>query len=83
MSIQGVFEMSLNERLGWSRFLLFSAKYHLLRLFSQIKINKIIFHFPLRKVAALDWMLLTTEKRDVLSAKRLQFEDTPFDKSLT
>ena len=36
----------------------------------------------LRKVAALDWMSLTTEKRDVSSAKSLQFEDTPFDKSL-
>ena len=36
----------------------------------------------MRKVLAFDWMSLTTEKSDVTSAKRLQFEDTPFDKSL-
>ena len=36
----------------------------------------------LRKVAALDWFSLTTEKRDVSSTKRFQFEDTPFNKSL-
>ena len=34
------------------------------------------------KVAALAWMSLTTEKPDVLSAKCLQFKDTPFDKLL-
>ena len=33
-------------------------------------------------VAALDQMSLTTEKRDVLSAKSLQFEDPPVDKLL-
>ena len=37
----------------------------------------------LSKVVALDWMSLTIEKRDVSSAKSLQFEETPFDKSLT
>ena len=36
----------------------------------------------MRKLAALDWMSLTTEKRDVSLAKSLQFGDTPFDKSL-
>ena len=36
----------------------------------------------LRKVAGLDWMSLTTDKKDVSSAKSLQFEDTPFDESL-
>ena len=68
----------------------FSTEYYLLRLLSQVRL-KIIFHWKaqllitdrsLRKVAALDWMSLTTEKRDVPSAKSLQFEDTPFDKSL-
>ena len=50
-------------------------------------------HFPLKSliactvkslpnVAALDWMLLTAANRDVSSAKSLQLEDTPFDKSL-
>ena len=82
--------MSLNERQGWSSFLVF-----LLNITScacLVKSGlKIIFHWKaqllitdrsLRKVAALDWMSLTTEKRDVLSAKRFQFEDTPSDKSL-
>ena len=82
--------MSLNERQGWSSFLVF-----LLNITScacLVKSGlKIIFHWKaqllitvrsLRKVAALDWMSLTTEKRDVSSAKSLQFEDTPFDKSL-
>ena len=30
-----------------------------------------------------DWISLTTEKIDISSAKSLQFEDTPFDNSLT
>ena len=68
----------------------FSTEYYLLHLLSQVRLT-IIFHWKaqllitdrsLRKVAALDWMSLTTEKRDVLSAKRFQFEDTPSDKSL-
>ena len=37
---------------------------------------------PLRKVAALDWMLLTPEKSDVSSTKILKFEDIPYSKSL-
>ena len=70
-------EMSLNERQGWSSFLIF-----LLNITSSaclVKTGlKIIFHWKaqlliidrsLRKVAALDWMSLTTEKRDVSSAK--------------
>ena len=82
--------MSSKERQGWSSFLVF-----LLNITSctcLVKSGlKIIFHWKaqllitvrsLRKVAALDWMSLTTEKRDVSSAKCLQFEDTPFDKSL-
>ena len=82
--------MSLNERQGWSSFLIF-----LLNITScacLVKSGlKIIFHWKaqllitarsLRKVAALDWMSLTTEKRDASLAKSLQFEDTPFDKSL-
>ena len=53
---------------------------------------KIIFHWKaqllitvwsLCKVAALDWMSLTTEQRDVSLTKSLKFEDTPFDKLLT
>ena len=36
----------------------------------------------LRKIARLDWMLLTIEKRDVSSTKKLPFEDTTFDKFL-
>ena len=68
----------------------FSTEYYLLRLLSQVRL-KIIFHWKaqllitdrsLRKVAALDWMSLRIEKRDVTSAKSLQFEDAPFDKSL-
>ena len=70
-------EMSLNERQGWSSFLIF-----LLNITScacLVKSGlKIIFHWKvqllitdrsLRKVAALDWMSLTTEKRDASSAK--------------
>ena len=36
----------------------------------------------MRKAAALDWMSLTTEKRDVLSAKSLQVQEIPFDRWL-
>ena len=72
------------------QFLSFSKEYHFLHLLSQVRIKN---HFPLkspityyhrslRKVAVFDWMSLTTEKRDVSSAKRFQFEDTLFDKSL-
>ena len=69
--------MSLNKRQGWSQFLSFYTEYYLLRLLSQIRIKK-IFHWKpqllinvrsLRKVAALDWMLLISEKRDIPSAK--------------
>ena len=71
--------MLLKERQGWSSFLVF-----LLNITScacLVKSGlKIIFHWKaqllitvrsLRKVAALDWMSLTTEKRDVSSAKSL------------
>ena len=37
---------------------------------------------PLRKVAALDWMLLTNEKSDASSEESIQFEGTTFDKLL-
>ena len=36
----------------------------------------------MRKVAALDWISLTTEKRDVSLTKSLQSEDTRFDKAI-
>ena len=42
----------------------------------------LIIIMSLRKIAALDWMSLTTGKRDVSSAKSLQFEGTSSDKSL-
>ena len=84
--------MLSNERQGWSSFLVF-----LLNITSgACLVNlglKVIFHWKaqlliitirsLRKVAALEWMSLTTEKRHVSSARSLQFEDTPFDKLLT
>ena len=82
--------MSLIERQGWSSFLVF-----LLNITScacLVKSGlKIIFHWKaqllitfrsLHQIAALDWMSLTTGKRDVSSAKSLQFEDTLCDKSL-
>ena len=81
--------MSLNKRQGLS-FLVF-----LLNIISYASLVKsglnMIFHskaqllFTVRllgKIATLDWMLLTTEKRDVSSTKKLQFEDTTFDKFL-
>ena len=72
------------------QYLSFPAKHHLLRLFSQIRIKNhldrkvqlLITVESLSKVAAIDLMSLTTGKRDVSLAKSLQFEDTPFDKSL-
>ena len=82
--------MSLNERQGWSSFLIFLLNITSCACFVKSGL-KIIFHWKaqllitarsLRKVAALDWMSLTTEKRDASLAKSLQFEDTPFDKSL-
>ena len=82
--------MSLNERQGWSSFSVFLLNITSCTCLVKSEL-KIIFHWKaqllitarsLRKVAALDWMSLTTEKRDVSSAKSLQFEDTPFDKSL-
>ena len=79
--------MSLNERIGRSSCLVF-----LLNITSctcLIKSGlKTIFHWKAqlliavkssRKLAALDWISLTTEKRDVSSAKNLQVEETLFD----
>ena len=73
--------MSLNKRQGLS-FLVF-----LLNIISYASLVKsglnMIFHskaqllFTVRllgKIATLDWMLLTTEKRDVSSTKKLQFD---------
>ena len=82
--------MSLNERQGWSSFLVFQLNITSCACLVNSGL-KIIFYWiaqllitdrSLHKVAAFDRMSLTTEKRDVLSAKSLQFEDTPFDKSL-
>ena len=82
--------MSLNEREGSSSFLVFLLNITTCACLvkSGLKFN---FHWktqllitvrPLCKVAALDWVLLTTTKRDVSSAKYLEFEDTLFNKSL-
>ena len=82
--------MSLNERKEWSTFLV--SILNITSCACSVKSGlKIIFYWKaqlltavrsLRKVATLDWLSLTTEKRDVSSAKSLQFEDNPFDKSL-
>ena len=53
-----------------------------LKVIFQWKAQLLINVRSLRKVAAVDWMSLTTEKRDVSPAKSLQFEDTPFDKKI-
>ena len=82
--------MSLNERQGWSSFLVFLLNITSCAYLVKSGLN-IIFHWKaqlliavrsLRKVAALDWMPLTAEKIYVSSEKSLQFEDAPFDKSL-
>ena len=80
--------MLLKERQGWSSF--FGFQLNITSCVCSFKSGlRIIFHWKsqllitlrsLCKVAALDWMLLTNGKRDVSSAKRLQFENTPFDK---
>ena len=53
-----------------------------LKVIFQWKAQLLINVRSLRKVAAVDWMSLTTEKGDVSPAKSLQFEDTPFDKKI-
>ena len=82
--------ISLNKRQEWSSLLAFLRNISSCACLVKSGL-KIIFHWKsqllitvrsLSKVAVLDWMSLTTEKRDVSSAKSLQFEDTPFDKSL-
>ena len=82
--------MLLNERLGRINFLVFPL--NITSCACLVKSGlKIIFHSKaqslitvksLRMAAVPNWMSLTTEKRDVSSAKSLQVEDTPFDKSL-
>ena len=82
--------MSLNERKEWSSFLVFLLNITTWACLvkSGLKIN---FHWKsqlhitlrtLRKVAALDGMSLTTEKRDASCEKRLEYGESPFDKSL-
>ena len=79
----------LNKRAGWSNFLIL-----LLNITDWACLlksgSKIIFHWKARlviafrswlNVVALDWMLFTTEKREVSSAKSLKFEERSFDKS--
>ena len=82
--------MLLNERQGWSSFLVFLLNTTFCACFVKSGL-KVIFHWKsqllitvrsLRKVAGFDWMSLTTENKYVSSAKSLQFEDTPFDESL-
>ena len=79
-------EMSLNERQEWSSFLAVSYSVEKRNISSCAYLVKsglkIIFNWKsqllitvrsLSKVAVLDWVSLTTEKRDVSSAKSLQF----------
>ena len=82
--------MPLNSRQGWSSFLVFLLNITSCACLVKSRL-KIIFNWKaqllitirsLCKVAALDWMSLTTEKRDVPSAKNLQFGGTLFDTSL-
>ena len=81
----------LNKRVGWSNFLIF-----LLNITScpcLLKSGlKIIFHWKGQlvtafrswlKIVALVWMLFTTVKRDVSSAKSLQFEKRSLYKLFT
>ena len=79
----------LNKRVGWSNFLIFLLNINSCACLLKSWLN-IIFHWKAQlviafrfwlKVVALVWMLFTTEKRDVSSAKCLQFEERSLGKS--
>ena len=80
----------INERLGWSSFLAFLLD--MISFVCLVKLGlKTTFYWKaqllvtvksLFRIAAFNWMSLSTEKRDLLSAQSLKFEDTPFDESL-
>ena len=79
----------LTKRVGWRNFLIFLQNITSCACLLKSGL-KIVFHWKAQldiafrswlKVAALVWILFTTEKRDVSSAKSLQFEERSLGKS--
>ena len=79
----------LNKRVGWSNTLIFLLNITPCACLLESGL-KIIFHWKAQlaiafrswlKVVALVWMSFTTEKRNVSSAKSLQYEERLLDKS--